>query len=111
MSAVSRAGISLHKLRLIQGLFGTVLIALLFAPACLSQSSLATFLHADTSTLGAWEGIYGPDGYLIPNGTQNPPAYATIAVQNGFAYTWNASPTDPRALETGNGSNRIASTW
>jgi hypothetical protein len=32
-------------------------------------------------------------------------------MQNQFSYTWASSTTDPRALQTGTGTSRIASTW
>ena len=71
----------------------------------------AKFLSSDTSTLGNWKGTYGADGYAIANDSQNRPSYATFAVQNQTNYTWTASPSDPRALQTGAGPGRIAATW
>jgi pro-kumamolisin-like protein len=73
--------------------------------------AVATFVAADTTTQGNWKGVYGADGYSIANDSQSIPAYATFAMQNQFSYTWAASTTDPRALQTGSGTGRIASTW
>jgi subtilase family serine protease len=77
----------------------------------LVPSAAANFVVADTSTQGNWHGVYGTDGYSIANDLQTIPAYATFAMQNQFAYTWASTTTDPRALQTGNGTGRIASTW
>ncbi|HEY3938290.1 MAG TPA: Ig-like domain-containing protein, partial [Bryobacteraceae bacterium] len=71
----------------------------------------ATFVKADTATQGTWKGVYGHDGYIIVNDSNVQPSYATVT-PNGAAYTWNASSTDPRALQKGASStDRIASTY
>ena len=77
----------------------------------LVTKSAANFLTADTSTQGSWHGVYGADGYSVANDSQSIPNYASLAVQNQFNYTWFSSTTDPRALQTGSGAGRIASTW
>jgi uncharacterized protein (TIGR03437 family) len=74
-------------------------------------NSVASFLRTDTTTQGNWHGAYGADGYSIANDSQSVPSYASFAVQNQQNYTWSDPPTDVRALETGNGSDRIASVW
>src|SRR5262249_34865838 len=51
------------------------------------------------------------DGFSVANGGQSIPSYASFAVQNQLNDTWAANTTDPRALETGSGTARIASTW
>jgi hypothetical protein len=72
----------------------------------------ATFLSEDTSTEGNWQGVYGADGTALANVTpQNIPSYATFQVQNQGNYTWASNPSDPRALETGSGTARIAACW
>ena len=73
--------------------------------------AVASFVGSDTTTEGSWQGVYGADGYSIANDGQSIPSYASFAVQNQVNYTWAASTTDPRALQTGSGSGRIASTW
>jgi hypothetical protein len=73
--------------------------------------AVATFINTDTTTQGNWHGVYGADGYSIANDSQNIPSYATLAVQNQNNWTWAASTTDPRALQTGNGTGRKAATW
>jgi hypothetical protein len=71
----------------------------------------ATFVSSDTSTEGSWHGVYRADGYSVANDSQSLPAYVSFAVQNQLNYTWAASTTDPRALQTGSNTGRIASTW
>ncbi len=71
----------------------------------------ASFVAADTATQGSWHGVYGADGYSVANDSQSIPSYAFLAVQNQLNYTWAPSTTDPRALQTGSGADRIAATW
>jgi subtilase family serine protease len=73
--------------------------------------AVANFVAADTNTQGSWHGVYGADGYSVANDSQSLPSYATLGMQNQFSYTWASSTTDPRALQTGSGTGRIASTW
>jgi len=73
-----------------------------------------SFVKADTSAQGNWRGTYGTDGYYVINGLpSNIPAYATFNVDNATPYTWAASTSNVRALETGSGPTgpRIAATW
>jgi hypothetical protein len=73
--------------------------------------SVATFVGPDTSTEGSWHGVYGADGYSVADDSQNIPSYASFAVQNQLNYTWVSSTADPRALQNGSGTGRIAATW
>jgi hypothetical protein len=70
-----------------------------------------SFVSQDTSTQGAWQSKYGADGYSIANSVQNLPGYASFAVQNDQSFTWNASTSDPRALQIPGGASGIASSW
>jgi YVTN family beta-propeller protein len=75
-------------------------------------ASSATFTQTDTTTQGNWSGTYGGDGYLIAGGTNNLPAYATVALTGASTYVWTDATTDLRALETAAGStNRIAACY
>jgi hypothetical protein len=65
----------------------------------------------DTSQQGSWKGVYGRDGYAIPNEATNYPSYAQVTFSNQGNYTWSASTTDVRTLQKSNSSDRIASTW
>jgi hypothetical protein len=72
----------------------------------------ATFLKTDTTTAGSWVGTYGSDGFIIANGINSPPTYATVSAANAATYTWNNPSSDPRALLTSPSSTtRIASTY
>jgi Bacterial Ig domain len=81
------------------------------ATVTLSNGAVANFIGSDTSTQGSWHGVYGADGYSIANDTQSLPAYASFAVQNQLNNTWASSTSDPRALQNGSNTGRIASTW
>ncbi len=76
-----------------------------------SGGASAFFVKTDAITQGNWQGVYGHDGYSIANSSQSLPTYSTFATQGQLNYTWAANPADVRALQTGTGSTRIASTW
>jgi hypothetical protein len=77
----------------------------------LTVGAIANFVGTDTTTQGSWHGVYGANGHSIPNDSQSIPGYAAFAINNGPTYTWVSGTTDPRALQTGNDTSRIASTW
>jgi hypothetical protein len=81
------------------------------ATVTLTGGAVANFIHLDTGTSGSWHGIYGTDGYFVAQDSQIMPDYASFTVQNGDTSAWTTSTTDLRALETGSGSGRIASSW
>jgi len=81
------------------------------ATVTLTGGAVANFIHLDTGTEGSWQGVYGTDGYFIAQDAQVIPDYASFTVQNDDSSFWVNNTTDPRALETGNGSGRIASSW
>jgi hypothetical protein len=77
-----------------------------------ASGASATYKGADSGTLGNWTGKYGADGQLIPNGLQNPAAYATVNFSGSSNFTWTTSTIDPRALQSASGSSsRIASVY
>jgi hypothetical protein len=76
-----------------------------------SSPNQASFIGTDTATQGNWHGIYGADGYSVANDSQSLPSYATFAVENQSNYTWTSVTADPRALQTGSGTGRIAACW
>src|SRR5229473_4011730 len=76
-----------------------------------SNGAAANFTGSDSSTQGNWHGVYGADGYSLANDTQSLPGYASFAVQNQQNYTWASSTSDPRALQNGSNTGRIASQW
>jgi hypothetical protein len=74
----------------------------------------ASFVKLDAVTQGNWKGVYGTDGFIIPNDSNNVPSYATVTVPGaaGPTYTWIASTTDVRALLKGaSQTDRIGSTY
>jgi hypothetical protein len=76
----------------------------------LSAGAVANFVGFDTATQGSWHGVYGADGYSVAGDSQTIPSYAVFA-QNQIYHTWASSTTDPRALQTGSGTGRIAAAW
>ncbi len=77
-----------------------------------SSPNSAEFVKADTTTKGNWIGVYGADGFIIPNDVNNPPNYVSVGVTGANPYTWFSSTTDIRAPFTNtSGSNRIAATY
>lgn len=75
------------------------------------SSATVNFIATDAATQGTWQSVYGTDGYSVANDSQLIPPYAAFAVQNQLNYTWAASTTDPRALQSGSGSGRVATAW
>ena len=62
-----------------------------------TSSATATFIKADTTTLGSWTGTYGTQGYDIVSGPTNLPAGDTITPSKQTTYTWTTTSSDPRA--------------
>lgn len=70
----------------------------------------ATWLGTDGSTMGNWQGAYGAEGYLVPDGLQMP-AYAQVNLAGGGFWVWNTNTSDVRALQMANGGSRVAAAW
>ena len=76
------------------------------------STSSATYSGMDATTQGTWTGMYGGDGYMIPNGGTTLPGYATVSQAGAGSYTWASPTSDVRALQTSsNSAMRIASTY
>jgi hypothetical protein len=73
-------------------------------------ATAATFAGFDAATRGSWKGVYGTEGFSLAAETNTPPSYAQITLAGHSSWTWQAFPTDPRALERA-GTGRIAATW
>ncbi len=72
----------------------------------------ATYSGLDTTTQGTWTGKYGSNGEIIANGVNTTPGFAAVSLTDDTAYTWAASTSDVRALQTSSGaSSRIASAF
>jgi hypothetical protein len=73
-------------------------------------SATATFVKADTTTQGTWQGVYGRDGAGVIGDTASYPAYAQVST-NASRWTWDGSPSDDRALQRITSPGRVAATW
>jgi len=60
--------------------------------------------------MGSWIGAYGADGYFVSQDSNTMvPSYAQVSLSGYANWTWAASTTHLRALQTPeNPSNRIA---
>ena len=56
-------------------------------------------------------GTYGSQGYDVIDDSSSLPGYATVTPSGQSNYVWAASTGDPRALQTADGSSRIAACW
>ena len=88
-----------------------VLSGLFLDPPATPPSAGATFLKQDTTTQGTWIGTYGAQGDDVINNSASLPSYATVTPSGQADYTWAASTTDVRALQTAGGGSRIAACW
>jgi hypothetical protein len=57
------------------------------------------FAGEDRATQGTWRGRYGELGYSLAGGPTELPPGTTLAVNGAATYQWEASTTDPRALQ------------
>ena len=65
-----------------------------------TSSATASLVKTDTTTQGNWIGTYGSQGYNVIGNAASYPTYATVTPTGQSTYTWAASTTDPRALQT-----------
>ena len=77
----------------------------------LDPTTTATFIRQDATTQGTWMGTYGSQGYDVIDDSSSLPGYATVTPSGQSNYVWAASTGDPRALQTADGSSRIAACW
>ncbi len=81
------------------------------AGPALAQGATVEFVALDTETQGNWKDVYGTDGFHIILDTEAYPSYAEVAFTNASTWTWVASTTDVRGLETAAGGDRLATCW
>jgi hypothetical protein len=78
-------------------------------------AAAASFLATDTTTSGTWVGVYGTDGYMIPQDVSNPAFYATVNLNSPLLYTYaNPAPAghnEALQLSPTSPSTRIASAY
>jgi hypothetical protein len=73
--------------------------------------SSAIFLGTDTATQGTWIGVYGDEGYSIPDLATSAPTGVTITVGSHNSFTFNATSVNTKAVQYPNASNRIESVF
>jgi hypothetical protein len=83
-----------------------VLSGLFFDP-----SATATLVKQDTTTEGSWIGAYGTQGYNVIGSSASYPSYALVTRPGALNWTWAASTSDTRGLQTPGGGSRIAACW
>jgi uncharacterized protein YccT (UPF0319 family) len=76
-----------------------------------SNDATASLVKSDAATQGNWLGAYGSQGYDVIGKPASIPTYATVTPSGQTTFTWAATTTDPRALQTPDGTNRISATW
>jgi hypothetical protein len=94
---------------------GNAVVSGIFFGGKASSASSASFLGTNTTTQGAWHGVYGADGYDINSDTSssNPkiPSYASLSITGTQSYVWTNLATDPRAIQNAANNGSIASAW
>lgn len=75
-----------------------------------NNTSSATFVKSDTTTQGNWLANYGKDGYDIVH-YMIAPNYATVTPRGCSVHTWASPTSDPRGLQTPDGTSRFASCY
>jgi RHS repeat-associated protein len=69
----------------------------------------------DAVTQGSWRGVYGSDGFVVPGDPSGNdptyPSYVTPTFSGQNVFTWDPSPSDPRAPQQASGPGRVASAW
>src|SRR5579863_4817054 len=88
---------------------------------CMVAASLpaqpAQFLWEASNTQGAWQSVYGSDGYNVISSSsqyQNYPSYATVTPTGQTEYTWGTNLSVPSALQEPGvqpPNNRVAAQW
>jgi hypothetical protein len=89
-----------------------VVSGLFFGSSVTNPPPLATFLKADTTTIGNWKGVYGADGSNIIDDMSSYPSYVAVTPAGNSSYLWASSTSDPRALQKESSpTDRIAACW
>ncbi len=75
-----------------------------------ATGAAVSFFQSDTNHQGSWLGVYGRQGYLITSDSTNLPSY--LALNTGAEIiSWPSYNTDPRGLQSDDGTSRIAAAW
>ena len=80
-------------------------------PSPPTPTSPVSFVGLDTKAQGSWVGVYGSLGYVLPGIGAALPNGQTVTPGPNLSYTWAATSTDARAVQTPDGSARAAKCW
>lgn len=97
-----------------------LIVSLMFLMACAKPSNssapkapeppvMGSLTSIDTTTQGAWHGIYGNDGYIITNDAMSLPSYVVVNLGSPAVYTWQTN-CGLKCLQNHNNTGTIAST-
>ena len=75
-----------------------------------ATSAAVYFVQSDTNHQGDWLGLYGRQGYRVAGGSTNLPSYLAWNTRAQIS-SWPLYNTDPQALQSDNGTSRIAAAW
>jgi len=70
----------------------------------------ATFVKADTTDQGNWQGVYGAEGYNVIGASASDPSYAMVVPSGASKTVWAKTTTAVKALSNPAGG-RIAAAW
>lgn len=70
-----------------------------------------SFVKADTSTSGSWQGVYGGAGFSMAGQTPQLPSFAVIQPANAAVYVWAPTTLEQRAPAKFGTSDRMAACW
>ncbi len=95
------------------GLNGVVSGIFFGAAAVTASGSTASFVKADTTTVGNWKSAYGVDGYNVADDLASYPSYLSNTVIAGNSlWDWNPTTSDPRQLQRpSNPAARVQAVW
>lgn len=91
----------------------------LYVPPPLDPVSV-TYVRMDSTTKGAWKGVYGSEGQVFAGATPpaptQPPALAFLSFspQRALVWTWASNTADERGMQkpgVADPADRFASTW
>lgn len=76
-----------------------------------TQGATVEFVGLDRTTQGAWRGVYGGNGFEIPDIEQRLPPNSSLTTSNAFNYKARFMNDDLRMLQIVDSTNRSANCW
>ncbi len=73
-------------------------------------AAAASFFQSNTNGQGNWLGWYGRQGYLVSGNQTNLPSYLSLVADSPISL-WPAYNSDARALQSADGTARVAAGW